>query len=261
MKNISDWGKSSSAPDMMVELSDSAGRVHVTARGRLGWSTSHCFLGHLLGVHVIAGWSFQICFWCFCMFNTVETYFGRIWDADPNEIYLRGVKSTNINQPDLVGFFSGMEEGSWFWREVRRKPGIQRPCPLGGRRPGCPHSYPLGMSTVCYWQWPSYSGFTHQTWWFSIVRLVYQRVTRLQMIYTVLKDSGFPWQTGCYSLLVGSSAGDFSTLVSGLGGARFHGVYELSPRPPTAISVFGVITSQPQIHSIARITLRYPLVN
>jgi hypothetical protein len=38
----------------------------------------------------------------------------------------------------LVGFFSGMEEGSWFWREVRRKPGIQRPCPLGGRRPGCP---------------------------------------------------------------------------------------------------------------------------
>jgi hypothetical protein len=48
------------------------------------------------------------------MFNTVEAYFGRIWDADLNEIYLRGVKSTNINQPDLVGFFSGMEEGSWF---------------------------------------------------------------------------------------------------------------------------------------------------
>ena len=135
LKNISHWGKSSSAPDMMVELSDSAGRVHVTARGRLGWSTNHCFLGHLLGVHVIAGWCFQI---CFCMFNTVEAYFGRIWDADLNEIYLRGVKSTNINQPDLVGFFSGMEEGSWFWREVRRKPGIQRPCPLGGRRPGCP---------------------------------------------------------------------------------------------------------------------------
>jgi hypothetical protein len=32
------------------------------------------------------------------------------------------------------------------------------------------------MSTVCYWKWPIYSGFTHWKWWFSIVMLVYQRV-------------------------------------------------------------------------------------
>ena len=28
-----------------------------------------------------------------------------------------------------------------------------------------------------YWKWPIYGGFTHWTWWFSIVMLVYQRVT------------------------------------------------------------------------------------
>ena len=35
---------------------------------------------------------------------------------------------------------------------------------------------PSGTLTVCYWKWPNHSWCTHQTSWFSVVMLVYQRV-------------------------------------------------------------------------------------
>ena len=35
---------------------------------------------------------------------------------------------------------------------------------------------PSGYDWHSYWKCPIYSGFTHWTWWFSIVMLVYQRV-------------------------------------------------------------------------------------
>ena len=35
----------------------------------------------------------------------------------------------------------------------------------------------LWLCQNSYWKWPIYSGFTHWKWWFSIVMLVYQRVS------------------------------------------------------------------------------------
>jgi len=37
----------------------------------------------------------------------------------------------------------------------------------------------LWLCQNSYWKWPIYSGFTYSKWWFSIVMLVYQRVSTM----------------------------------------------------------------------------------
>ena len=41
-----------------------------------------------------------------------------------------------------------------------------------------------------YLKWPIYSGFTHWTWWFSIVMLVYQRVGGKDYSGVILPSDG-----------------------------------------------------------------------
>ena len=111
-KTSGDWGKSSSAPDMMVELSDSAGRVHSDRTWKIRMKHEPLLSWSLAGgpCHVLVGPSKYVfdVFVCSTLLKHISAVFGMLIPMR----YISGELSqpTSTNQIWLVSSLAWKRE-------------------------------------------------------------------------------------------------------------------------------------------------------
>ena len=97
--------------------------------------------------------------------------------------------STFINFPNLLAIYDELRPQIYLFIDNTGTGAA----PLG--HPGQLGAYPLVMTNSLLWyRWPIYRWFTHYTWWFSIVMLVYQRVRSLVIYGEYVEVSAAPGQ-------------------------------------------------------------------